>query len=61
MKKVFFILTLALMCVMQVNAQNAKVDNKELIGAWIMESMQWKGEKKIVCGKEIVYTQFKYY
>lgn len=61
MKKVFFILTLALMCVMQVNAQNAKVDDKELVGVWIMESMQWKGEKKIVCGKEMGYTQFKYY
>lgn len=61
MKKVFFILTLALMCVMQADAQNAKVDDKELVGTWIMESMQWKGEKKIVCGKEMGYTQFKYY
>ena len=57
MKKVFFILTLALMCVMQADAQNAKVDDKELVGTWIMESMQWKGEKKIVCGKEMGYTQ----
>ena len=26
-----------------------------------MESMQYDGEKKIMCGKETGYTQFKYY
>jgi len=42
-------------------AQNAKVADKELVGVWVMESMQWEGEKKTVCGKESGYTQFKFY
>ena len=51
----------ALMCATQMNAQNTRVDDKELIGAWIMESMQFEGEKKTLCGKESGYSQFKYY
>ena len=27
------------------NKVNAKVDDKEIIGVWFMESMQWEGEK----------------
>ena len=27
---------------------NVKIDDKELVGVWLMESMQWEGEKKIV-------------
>ena len=42
-------------------AQNAKVDDKEIVGVWLMESMQWEDEKKTVCGKESGYTQFKFY
>lgn len=42
-------------------AQNAKVDDKEIVGVWLMESMQWEGEKKTVCGKESGYAQFKFY
>lgn len=42
-------------------AQNVKFSDKELIGVWLMESMQWEGEKKTVCGKESGYTQFKFY
>ena len=61
MKKVMMLIAATLMSVMQVNAQSAKVDDKELIGVWLMESMQWEGEKKVVCGKAIGYTQFKYY
>lgn len=61
MKKVMMLIAATLMSVMQVNAQTAKVDDKELIGVWLMESMQWEGEKKVVCGKAIGYTQFKYY
>ena len=60
MKKIL-LLALALIGVVQVNAQTAKVDDKEIIGVWLMESMQFEGEKKIVCGKENGYTQFKYY
>ena len=61
MKKVLFVMAVALLCVLQVSAQNVKVDDKEIVGVWLMESMQWEGEKKTVCGKETGYTQFKYY
>jgi hypothetical protein len=60
MKKMLLIIAMALMSAVQVSAQT-KVADKELIGVWIMESMQFDGEKKIVCGKESGYTQFKYY
>ena len=59
MKKML-LMAIALTGAMQLNAQT-KVADKELIGAWIMESMEWEGEKKTVCGKETGYTQFKYY
>ena len=61
MKKMLLIIAMALISAEQVNAQTAKVDDKELIGTWIMESMQWDGEKKTICGKETGYTSFKYY
>ena len=51
MKKML-LMTVALICAMQVSAQTAKVDDKEIVGTWLMESMQWDGEKKTVCGKE---------
>ena len=58
-----FTLTLAalLLCALQANAQTARVADRELIGAWTMEWMQYDGEKKLVCGKTNGYTQFKYY
>ena len=61
MKRVMFILAVALMSVLQASAQNVKIADKEIVGAWYMESMQWEGEKKTVCGKATGYTQFKYY
>jgi hypothetical protein len=61
MKKVLFVMAVTLLAVLQVSAQNVKVDDKEIVGVWLMESMQWEGEKKTVCGKETGYTQFKYY
>ena len=61
MKKAMLVMAMALIGVMQVSAQNVKVDDKELIGTWVMESMQWEGEKKTVCGKESGYSQFKFY
>lgn len=61
MKKVILAIAMAFISAMQTNAQNVKIDDKEIVGAWIMESMQWKGENKIVCGKESGYAQFKYY
>ncbi len=54
-------MAVALMSALQVNAQTARVADSELHGAWLMESMQFEGEKKIVCGKERGYSQFKYY
>ena len=61
MKRVMFVMAVVLMSTLQVNAQTTKVADKELIGAWVMESMQFEGEKKIMCGKESGYSQFKYY
>ena len=61
MKKAMLVVAMALIGAMQVSAQNTKIDDKELFGTWIMESMQWEGEKKTVCGKESGYSQFKYY
>ena len=61
MKKMMLMMTAMLMCAIGMNAQTAKVADKELVGAWIMESMQFEGEKKIVCGKESGYSQFKFY
>ena len=61
MKKMMLMMTALLMCAVSVNAQTTKVDDKELVGAWMMESMQWEGEKKTMCGKTNGYTQFKYY
>ena len=61
MKRVMFVMAVVLMSALHVNAQTTKVADKELIGAWVMESMQFEGEKKIICGKESGYSQFKYY
>lgn len=57
------IMTLAalLMCAMQVNAQTARVTDKDIIGAWTLEWLQYDGEKKMMCGKTTGYSQFKYY
>lgn len=59
MKKML-LMTLVLLSVVRVNAQT-KVDDKDIIGTWVMESMQWEGEKKTVCGKATGYSQFKFY
>ena len=61
MKKALLVMAVALMSAVQLSAQTTKVADKELIGAWMMESMQFEGEKKVVCGKESGYGQFKYY
>lgn len=36
-----------------------KFPDKTLYGVWIMDSFQWEGEDKVVCGKD--YTQVKIY
>ena len=61
MKKVMFIIAATLISVLQASAQNAKPTDKDLIGVWCVEAMQWDGEKKIMCGKENGYSSFKYY
>ena len=50
-----------LLCALQANAQTARVADRELIGAWTLEWMQFDGEKKIMGGKTTGYTQFQYY
>ena len=56
-----FLMAATMVWAVQLNAQTTRVDDKELIGAWTLEWMQFDGEKKIVCGKDSKYTQFKYY
>ena len=51
MKRTALIVAVTLMSVLQVCAQNQKVADKELIGVWMMESLQYDGEKKTMCGK----------
>lgn len=58
MKKLFLIAVMAVACIGSITAQSTY---KNLIGVWLMESMQWDGEKKTICGKETNYVQFKYY
>ena len=59
--KQMMMMVVALICAMHVNAQTAQVADEDLVGAWVLESMQWDGEKKVVCGKESGYCSFKYY
>lgn len=61
MKRSMLVMAAVLMSVLQMNAQTTKIADKELIGTWVMESMQFEGEKKVVCGKTSGYSQFKYY
>lgn len=42
MKRVMFVMAVVLMSALHVNAQTTKVADKELIGAWVMESMQFE-------------------
>ena len=56
------LMTMALlMCAVTTNAQTANVTDRDLIGVWTLEWMQYDGEKKIMGGKTTGYTQFKYY
>lgn len=60
-KQITLTLAALLLCALQANAQTARVADRELIGAWTLEWMQYDGEKKIMGGKTTGYTQFKYY
>ena len=56
------LMTMALlMCAVTTNAQTANVTDRDLIGVWTLEWLQYDGEKKIMGGKTTGYTQFKYY
>ena len=48
MKKVMLMMAVTLMSALQVCAQTTQVADKELIGAWMLEWMQYDGEKKIM-------------
>ena len=57
-KRLVGILTLLVLTIASAQAQQkAKIADKELVGVWLMESMQYEGEKKIECGTN--YTQCK--
>ena len=58
-----FLMTMATLFISlaSANAQTGNVTDRDIIGAWTLEWMQFDGEKKIVCGKANGYTQFKYY
>jgi len=60
MKQILMTMAL-LMCAVTTNAQTAKVTDRDLIGVWTLEWMQYDGEKKIMGGKTTGYTQLKYY
>lgn len=58
-KRMSLVIALLSCFALQLMAQTAKVSDSDLVGTWVMESMQWEGEKKIECG--IKYTQVKVY
>ena len=60
MKQILMTMAL-LMCAVTTNAQTANVTDRDLIGVWTLEWLQYDGEKKIMGGKTTGYTQFKYY
>lgn len=60
MKQILMTMAL-LMCAVTANAQTANVTDRDLVGVWTLEWMQFDGEKKIMCGKTTGYSQFKYY
>lgn len=58
MKKIMVIVAMTIACIGSITAQTT---DKRLLGVWVMESMKFEGEDKIICGKESGYTQLKYY
>lgn len=49
---------LTLLCTVPAMAQK-KISDKYLVGVWLMQSWQYKGEEKLECGK--TYSQIKVY
>ena len=61
-KRLVGMLTLLVLTIASAQAQQkVKIADKELQGAWMLEWMQYDGEKKMICGKTMGYTSFKYY
>ena len=61
MERVLLIMAVVFMSALQLNAQTPKVEDKELIGTWVLECLQWDGEEKVIWGKGRGYSSFKYY
>ncbi len=61
--KTLAIVIISMLCgATSASAQNKnKPTRNALAGVWAMESMQFEGENKIICGKQTGYTQVKYY
>lgn len=60
MSKRIFVLCFLLTAILvpAVHAQKRKVlPDKRIVGVWILQSKQYEGEQKIVCGKK--YSSFK--
>lgn len=58
MRKLMAMMMLVMMGIGHIAAQST---DKRLIGVWMMETIQFEGEEKIICDKEYGYGQFKYY
>lgn len=54
-------LAVLLLCATGMKAQTARTTDRDLVGVWTLEWMQFDGEKKMMCGKATGYSQFKYY
>lgn len=51
---------LAIFCVLPAAAQKRRLPDKSIVGTWVMVSMRYSGESKVIeCGKD--YSQVKYY
>lgn len=61
MKQILMTMAAFLLCTASMKAQRVNVTDKDLVGVWTLEWMQYDGEKKIMCGKPNGYTQFKFY
>lgn len=57
MKRLFVMAFMAI----YLQGMTAQTTDKNLLGVWLMESMQYDGEKKIICGKDARFVTLKYY
>ena len=52
------IFTLLMLISLNTSAQNYKPADSDIHGLWMLEWMQWDGEKKTICGSATGYTQY---